>query len=79
MPASTEQYRGNDGIHNGWKNYYIGFRLNSGGFVPTIELWYDNLILKYTHHRIGREVGIDQTKPPQVLGDQAFRQGINPV
>lgn len=77
MPESVEKNQGYN--EHGWTKYEIGFELNQGGFIPIIEAFYDNKVPKYIYHKIGREVGIDQTKPPQVLGDQDFRQGLHPM
>lgn len=77
MPESSEYDLGIDG--RGYKSYYIGFKPNIGGFIPLIDLFYQNNVVKYAHHRIGYEVGIEQTKPPQISSDQDFRQGMHPV
>lgn len=69
-----------NGLLNGWRYYDIGFQLNAVEFLPIIELWYENDILKYTHHQIRHEVGLDPNRPPQVtVVNQDFRQGEHPV
>lgn len=79
MPESSETDRGNDGLQNNWKNYGIGFKLTGGGYVPLLEFFYDGTLLKYGKHRIGREVGIDQRRPPQLSSGQTWKQGMHPV
>lgn len=77
MPASSEYRVGFDG--RGYNYYYIGFQTHTMGYLPMIDVFYHNNLIKYVRHHIGREVGIDQTQPPQISSNQGFRQGIHPV
>lgn len=78
MPESKERFQGTDASQNNLAKYQIGFEPTSGAFIPLMEMFYDNKLLKYVKHRMGFEVGSNPNQPPQISGRKTWKQGIHP-